>query len=52
MTSLSFSGEISEIHWGIAGTLENSKELKVVGREEFKEREVSAGMCQQMVTST
>jgi hypothetical protein len=28
MTSLSFSGEISEIQWGLTGTLKNSKELK------------------------
>jgi hypothetical protein len=37
MTSLSISGEISEIQWGLAGTLENSKEHKGVGGESLGE---------------
>jgi hypothetical protein len=49
--SPSFSGEILEIQWDLAGTLENSKELKGMGKEEFRGME-ELGMCQHMDTST
>jgi hypothetical protein len=51
MISLYFSGEISEIQCGLARTLENPKELKGVGREDFGGRE-ELNMCHHMANST